>query len=389
MIYLAILILLLIPVILYDFIGLEKGKSLFLTIEFLALVLLAGLRFRVGGDTLFYISLFEEYPTLDDLKSFDFLSAEFNPLWYVINAISKSIDDSFTTFQIIHAIIINFVFFWFFKKHTKYYFSAIAMYFFGYFCYFNMEIMREVLAICCFLIAIPSLNSKSYFKYYAISSIAVLIHFSALFIFVIPILQKLFKNVTWKSLIIAQIIVGVVLSSFNFIPQLLDLFSFNELVQIKLETYTESEVNLTNILFYYGTTLPILIFLFVNRQNTIKFSIDNINGLLFIYSILMLCSAFYHTVFTRLSNYLIPVYIIYCIDMYQNTKHEAIKHPLIKLSMIIILFFQSYFYWRDESDVLKNTRFYVLYYPYHSVFDPQHDDTRELFLSIYRQTSDF
>lgn len=392
MIYFIILILLLIPVIVYDVVGYNKGMNGWYVFEFTILVLLAGLRYRVGGDTLFYMNFFDNYPKLNELSGFDFIGAEFNPLWYVFNAICKSISDDFTTFQIIQAIVVNSVFFWFFKKYTKYYFSAILMYFFAYYCYFNMEILREILALCCFLLSVPALIKRKYIVYYLWCIVAILFHYSSSFILFIPLLISVFKNITWKQLVVIVISIGIVISTVNIIPFLLDLFSFNYLIALKLESYTESSVSLMNILFYYGSVLPIVLLAYINQKAETKFNIPHLNGLVVTYAILMIFCAFYHTIFNRLSNYLIPFYIIYIIDSFYyivKNYRSSLHAVFIRVALLIVLFFQSYYYWRDQSEYYAGASFYYIFFPYYSVLNPTTDPTREVFLSNLRDSDDF
>jgi hypothetical protein len=392
MIYFIILILLILPVIIYDVLGYNKGMNIWYVFEFTILVLLAGLRYRVGGDTLFYMSFFDYYPNFKDLFEFDFAGAEFNPLWYIFNAITKFISDDFTTFQIIQAIVVNSVFFWFFKKYTKYYFSAILMYFFGYYCYFNMEVLREVLALCCLMLSVPALNKRNYFVYYIWCIVGILFHYSAFFMLLFPLFQLIFKNITWKQLIIILVGMGLVLSSINIMPFILDAVSFNDLIAIRMEDYLDSAVNLTNILFYYGTILPIVVILYINGKRNPTFNINQIKGLIITYAILMIFSSFFHTVFTRLSNYLIPFYIIYLIDSFYTIikNYRLSLHAFyIRIALFIVLFFQSYYYWSDQSKFYPGAHFYTLYYPYYSVLNPTIDQPREVFFSNFRNSDDF
>ena len=97
--------------------GGEKGWYYF---NLLVLILFAGLRYRIGGDTLLYMGMFEECPKLQDLKYFDFASAQYNPLWYILNGLSRSIYDDFFLFQLIHAFIVNVSFFHFFRKFWEF-----------------------------------------------------------------------------------------------------------------------------------------------------------------------------------------------------------------------------------------------------------------------------
>ncbi|MDR1653253.1 MAG: EpsG family protein [Prevotellaceae bacterium] len=394
MIYIVILIILAIPAFLYDICNLERGKTGFLVLEFILLVLLAGLRYRVGGDTLIYMFLFDNYPSLGELQYFDFSEAEFNPLWYIFNAVIISCGGDFITFQIIHAIIVNSVFFWFFRKHTAFYFSAILMYYFGYYVLFNMEVLREALAVCCFMIAYPLYSQKKYVKYYLCCIVAVSIHWSALFMLLIPLFSFILKNFKVKHLIIVEIALGVFLAGISIIPLILDVFSFNYLVSLKLERYAEMEVNIMNTLFYYVFTVPfILLLYFNNREENTDFQLRNMHSLVTLFVVLMVFSAFYNIIFSRLTNYLIPFVILYIVESvkYLNMRYKEniIYSFVIKMALVIILFFQSYYYWKTQLESMPDTKFYVLFHPYHSIFDPQIDKNREVFFENLRETSDF
>ena len=80
MIYILVFILLLIPVIRYDWLAKSGGESGWYYFNLVVLILLAGLRYRVGGDTLMYMSMYDEMPAMSELKYFDFDEALYNPL---------------------------------------------------------------------------------------------------------------------------------------------------------------------------------------------------------------------------------------------------------------------------------------------------------------------
>ena len=116
MIYILVFILLLIPVVKYDLMAKSGGEGGWFFFNLVVLILLAGLRYRVGGDTLMYMSMYAEWPAIDELKYFDFEDALYNPLWYVYTSIAKSLSDEFWVLQIIQSVIVNCIFFHFFRK---------------------------------------------------------------------------------------------------------------------------------------------------------------------------------------------------------------------------------------------------------------------------------
>ena len=53
-------------------------------------------------------------------------------------------------------------------------------------------------------------------------------------------------------------------------------------------------------------------------------------------------------------------------------------------SLMLMFFNYYYYYMRDMSVHYPNTRFNVIFSPYHSVFDPEIEEHRERFLENYR-----
>ena len=106
----------------------QRKKILFYHFECLALILVAGLRYEVGGDTLLYMEYFKEDPSLSELAHFDFLTARFNPLWYVFQAICKGIINKFWFFQLVHATVFNMILFRFFRRHCNRFMTAAFLY---------------------------------------------------------------------------------------------------------------------------------------------------------------------------------------------------------------------------------------------------------------------
>lgn len=75
MIYILLFLFLLVPVIRYDLLAKKGGEDLWYWTSVILLVLVAGLRYRVGGDTLVYMAEYNMYPKIDELAYFDFETA--------------------------------------------------------------------------------------------------------------------------------------------------------------------------------------------------------------------------------------------------------------------------------------------------------------------------
>ena len=139
-VYASVFLLILFPLVRYDICGKKGYEDIWYYVLLIALIAIAAFRYRTGGDTLIYMSMFEDYPTIGELTSFDYISAEFNPMWYVYNSVFKSFGNSFLLFQIVQAIFVNSVIFWFLRKYCNWFYIAVLLYYFGFYFYFGKRI---------------------------------------------------------------------------------------------------------------------------------------------------------------------------------------------------------------------------------------------------------
>lgn len=365
--------------------GGEKGWYYF---NLVVLILLAGLRYRVGGDTLIYMSMFNEYPLLDELKYFDFETAQYNPLWYVINAFSRSIYDDFFVFQLIHAIVLNSTFFWFFRKYCpKFYFSAILLYYVAYYCYFNMEVLRESLGVSVLLMAAPFLLQKRWIPYLLLSFVALAVHYSGFLLFLLPFLH-FFKKPSWKLELLLLVTVFACLRIINLPTLLLNLFGVNEQLVAVIEHYTEEQRNLVGMIVELMGYFPIFCCIWLRERNEIIEKYDFtflIMGTVIIYALAMQIGAF-----SRFVNYLAPFIVVYMVNtiyhvLYLNLRQYQVSYLVLSMCLAVHGFNVSYYYLRDMSEYYPGTRYGSIFLPYYTIFDKKIDNNRENFIENYRE----
>ena len=389
MIYIIVLLLILIPVIRYDFLKKTKGFKIWAFLELLVLILLVGLRYRVGGDTLTYIDYFDEYPTIQELFNFDFSSAQFKPLWYVYNAIIKFIWNDFTFFQIVQAIIVNTIVFWFCKKNVKYFFSAILLYYIGFYFYFNMEILREVLAVCIFLLIFRFVQEKRYVEYYLFSTIAFFFHYSAMIMFIVPILY-LVKNISWKTTLITAIGLFLLLSAVDISPLLVKLLLGNDLLNLKFESYSSLD-DKSNYIGLITIIFPIILLMIVDKYQDKENEGSPFKNLMFLYVQLTVFTAFFPAMFSRMSNFIVPFYVVFILVSIEKFSFKidksifSLRGLAVRLILFWFIFMRIYSLTKDTSDVMLGTRYYNIFYPYYSVFNPVTDAQREQFVELYKE----
>ena len=103
MVYFIVFLIFLIGTYKYDVRNQINGRRAFFIIECLVLILLYGLRYRIGADSLNYEYKWDFMPTLSDIHEWsDLISLEYQPLFYLLAAFIKSWGEDYLYFQIFH-----------------------------------------------------------------------------------------------------------------------------------------------------------------------------------------------------------------------------------------------------------------------------------------------
>ncbi|MBD3614984.1 MAG: EpsG family protein [Gracilimonas sp.] len=374
MIYFIILALLFLLTIYYDFGNNNLGKIPFFYLVLIMLICLSGFRYRVGGDTLMYMQTYGLLPTLNELDDFQNPFAKLQPLWLLLVAFSKSISKEFFILQFMHAIILNSIIFGFIRKHTRYIFTAVLFYYFGYYFYFNFEILRESLAIAIFILSLDYLFQKKWFKYYLLSIVGLLFHFSAIILFFIPLIVK-FRLRTLSYILI--FVLGYLLNPF-FISSLKSLAGSNALL-ISIFTYLDYNYTIYGLLSLLVLNLIYPLFIRYVNESYLKIK-SQLNPLLNVYIFIGAITPMFY-IFYRFANYLLPVFFLilancFVVVVMKKTKHNS-KIIMLILILCSVSFIHTKKYFSDTSEYVNNSRWYSRWYPYHSIFDKEEDPVRE------------
>lgn len=378
-IYIIVLILLIIPF----FFRHEQSNSKYNNyywFEFFVLFLLMGLRFRVGGDSLRYELYYSYHPNLEELfaKGGWLTNEGFQPLWVLLQATCKSISDNFVVAQITNSLIVNGVIFCFVKKNVKNRFTFMVLYYFLLYLYFNTEIMRESLAVACFLMGFRFLIERKYIYYYLLSVVALMFHASAVFLLILPFVYPLFAKLKgFKSYII---LFGVALVSSFYITNILELlnntfFAGNALLDDKSKMVAQSTgLNIFGIIAQLLSLLPLFFIMYVyeNKKESSKF-------ILLMYLLVNIIGMFFLPL-DRLSNYFsIPFLCVFTNVI--TDKRIKFKYRSQVIGTVILLLGFRFQYYLDgmvsENGKSKEYKVYDRYIPYHSIFDKEYEVRRE------------
>lgn len=387
MIYLIVAIILGLLSFYFDFLKKKSGRRSFYILAWILLVLLAGLRYKVGGDTYNYMAEYDGLPDLSSLSLFkDVAVYGREPGWILVVAISKLFSDNFTSLQILLALLVNTTFFWFIKKQTRYYFTGILIYYLLFYCYMNFEILRASLAVCVFMLAFNSLINKKYKTYYLYVVLAIFFHISAVCLIFFPLLLKSANKVSLRydrrSLVFRLLFIAILIFASGLFlrpvfEKILPFVGFNSIFHTKIRQYNSYDFTVFGILssFFYYIIVPLF---FINRLGK-RYLHKEFLAMMIVY-VLIASLITYYSIFFRMLNYLTPCYIIviteYLFVIY-NKKHNYSRNfgtVCIALSFVFVVFTNRYL---ARTKEYPSIRWYVHWYPYNSVFNKKVDRDRE------------
>lgn len=188
MIYLAVTLLLLALVRAYDYGGAERGRRAWWCALCLAMVCIAGFRYKMGIDSIKYENYYSWLHPIQEIDRSDFRHTRFSPLYIVLCSVCRAVSGEFMLLQFVVAAIINVSVFRFLWRGTRHVFFAALLYWFFLFLNLNMEVLREALAVSVFLWAWPFFKSGKWWVWYLLSLLAFGFHVSAAIMFLLPLL---------------------------------------------------------------------------------------------------------------------------------------------------------------------------------------------------------
>lgn len=261
MIYFVILFFLLILTVRYDINGKEEYREQWYNTVLAIFVLLAGLRFRLGEDTINYLyTFYYDTPKLWDIKTDTLLSSGQPPLWIILNSIVKTLGGRFYIVQLTQAIIVNTLVLKYFKKHSPYPFACAALFFFWRYQWYSMVVMKAAIALSIILFANDYFLEKKYKKGCLLVLLATGFHQSSLLLLIVPFICFLKFNKLGVIILVCTYFVGLFLQS-----KLGDVFvmlNFAEGISNKLDNYVDSGFMMQNhnLNFFIIKIFPIVLY---------------------------------------------------------------------------------------------------------------------------------
>jgi len=364
-VYLLLIILVLSQVFVSDFAKIKSHDKFMKGLIFTYIVLLVGLRNKVGIDTYSYMNNYSSIPNLYELDIKHIFDYKYQPFFVLLESFCKTVfTTDFYWMQLIHAIILNYAVFNFIGKNTSFFFTGILFYLLTCFMYFNFEIMKESLAIAVFLLNFDALKSGNWKRYYIGVFIAVMFHMSAAILIFLPFLRRVKLN---KYFVLGM---GIFVVLLILIRPYLELLEFNEKLSNKVNTYVglaESGALNTNWVFLQIlqiTVVPLFLLSISPKSRS-----ENIVYLICIYVILGLGTVFYQLIFQRLANYFLFFVIINCVYIVTSKAKFSRRKILGYCGILVFCFFYNYNFLAHGGS--------VRWFPYQSIFDQKVNKERD------------
>lgn len=382
MIYIVLLFILLFGAFYFNDKRPDRHNS-YLIFEYVAIVLIFGLRYKVGGDSLNYFSQFPFWPTIDKVMDYDVERQRYNGGWLYFAAICKYIYNDFATVQMVQALIVNAAFLSFFKRYVKRYFMANLFYALMYIFTFNTEIMRAALVVSIFLFGFSTFVKKQWVRYYLLCLLAFWFHNEAVVLFVLPIcypLGKMKPTVTNLCIVMAVSIGSVV--ALDFIPSIMSVLSVSERVVTTFQVYSNLtfQPNLNGYIMQVIVSIPWLFFLWLSRNEDWKLDKERIiwRGFIILYVFVTMQELKYQEFMHRACDALYPftiLAIMYALDKRRRLRSSVMRFAIIA-SVVLVVGVRSYRVFGQEH--------WKLFYPYYSIINPKDDPERYKMLRYFQ-----
>lgn len=383
MIYFVVLLLLLILTVRYDINGKTEYRDQWYNAVLIILILIAGLRFRLGEDTINYLYLYYyDTPVLSDIDIDTLLDNSEPPLWILLNSIVKSLGGRFFIVQLIQATILNTLMLKYFKKHSPYPFACIALYFLWRYQWYNMVVMKAAIALSIVLFANDFFSNKKYVKGILLILIATGFHQSSIVLIVTPFLLFLRFNRLGFIILVCAFFVGAFIQS--QLGDVFTLFEAAEGISNKLDGYIDSDfmTQTHNMNFFLVHIFPLIIYPILSivylKRNCKDSQILSLEPFLMIALIFQMMQ-FNINIMYRYIYVFTPYYIIfiihYFIEFSKNSMMLTKSLAFVRTFITILPLLASLVF------IMPLT--YVDFYPYSSVIERSIDEAREKYYASF------
>ena len=388
MLYIIILFYILFLIWKYDVRRLTNDKWMHYGIVLLIFILVAGLSYRLGVDSLRYEFYFYdsfEY-TWDGLFK-HMTKSHGEPLFVLTNLLVKDSFGEFFVSRLIMSVLYHSVFFWFVRKHSSAPFTTLFLYAIFQYFNFNFQVVRETMAVACFLIGLDGLirPKPNYIRYVCSVVLAMGFHHFAFIAIFFPLFFGMKPGYFYLISLIVLFLVGSSLSI--VIGNIAELEMLDDNLSQKVEGYIESTrygsrtiSSVVNwIALFFGILIPYCIMVFHGKKAN-----SRLVSLALLYIVITVLRYTSFGILFRINSYLFFCFaIVVSQALYDNlyqkdilikrSKRHTWASSLCMWCITIMIVYRFVFLFIGGM---------TMYYPYSSVITHSLDETRE---SLYTE----
>lgn len=379
MIYIIIFFVIFYGVYVYDIKGHCKNKDQLYWTICVIFIIVSGLRYKIGGDTLGYMETWKLYPNIWNFNWFydiEQTKAFYPELerhrygWFIYVMFLKGIVNDYYILQICNAVILNIAIFKTINKYSYYPFITLLILYFNFkFFELEFEVMRECIAVSVYLlIAFDHYVNKKWIKYYIGTIIAYLIHPSAIAMFILPIFRYINWNFKAYTIIFVVTSLTIGVAGRIILGNILNIIGGEGYTAEYALKAIGKEYNIGYILMYLFQ--PMLLYSLVLIFRT-KIKQSCFTSIIF-FTIFLLNLALLYFTASRLANYvIIIVYIAISPIFYYIIK---ISHT-VWIAVLLLAIYLTPTIYQFSADPLSMAR----YFPYQTFIFPDQTKAQKEF----------
>lgn len=387
MIYILIFFILIFFVYKYDYKNHIRYRDLNVLLVTFIIILFSAFRYRVGLDTIRYMSFYPNIPSVEDISFAYYILSRHEPLYFLIEVIAKTISPDFFVLQLIQALFVNLVIIYFFKKNTKYIFTSILLYYLILFVTFNFEAMRSSMAVAVFLMSYAFLKERKLLIYFLFSALALMLHSSALVLFILPFVPIIKINNSIFIYFFITLIISFIIG--ENIETIFNQLSFTDNLLDKANNYLDSSYS-GQVLTLKGVISSIIMYLLIPYFVVKRLLIINNERLSYEFMIVMCIIvsilAIKVQLFERIRDFFMPFLILGFAEYlgtisFSKTLNKFKRHYAV-IFVSVFIFLKIYGQYFGNISGIPN---YKRYLPYHTIINEKKSQDREyMYFKSYR-----
>lgn len=342
------------------------------------LIMMSGFSYGLGGDKFAYMDFFDTM-TLDislfESIYYGILFQSYMPFWTIVNLFAKSWGDSFIIVQFVQSAIVNVLFCYFVSRYTKRWFMFLLLYFLTevYF-QFNMEVMREGIAIAISMIGIHEYFNGRKLRFVLYFFLALMFHLSAIIVLVFPFVRFRISRMTLVYALLVAFVTWAVSDLLLVAIAQFAIGGIGALIQ-KVLFYA---LQASNIFGFIRSAITFLVFPFVIMYFSVQDESDpelrRRKEHLMSFSIFLSVIGCAFAGFTRCRNYAEIAYLLMFADfayMMFRTNQHLISRCIVVVGTFFLVGLKYMIYYPANK-----AYFYQLFVPYTTVFTDDYRDVR-------------